>query len=259
MELPYTRNAFARMSYVWTCGSMERFPCERRAVVTPATIDFAYLRSSRLLVLLCPVLRLILLFSFSKTIITREDSPTQDVTRHPYSDFLQNLTDFVLPVFEGSVEPPPPLGVQSSTPQAAPELSKVEVTRENFNGGADIGGGGDGAGGRCNAAAGGAAPPEGGCVASETSGASTSSLPPPSPSGVAASAMGTAAASMARVLELETAGGSSAEGDLEIARSLLPDPTVPAPDPKILPIPADKVRQLVRRPAPRMQRTPLTR
>lgn len=192
----------------------------------------------------------------SKTIITREDSPTQDVTRHPYSDFLQNLTDFVLPVFEGSVEPPP-LGVHSSTLRAAPELSKVEVTRETFNSGADIGGGG--AGGRGNAAAGGAAPTEGGSVASEISGASTSGLPQPSVSEMAASTMGTAAASMARVIELETAGGSSAEGDLEIARSLLPDPTVPAPDPKVLLIPADKVRQLVRRPAPRMQRMPLTR
>lgn len=169
--------------------------------------------------------------------VTREDSQTPDARQPPYSEFLQNLTDYVLPVFEGSIEP-------------RPEFSQLDVSREAFTSEADIGGGGAGVG--ANATANVATPPEGGSIASEISGASASGLPPASPSGMTAE-------TMARIIGLEMAGGSSAEGDLELARSLLPDPAVPAPDPKLLPIPAHKVRQLLRRPAPRMHRTPLTR
>lgn len=223
------------------------------------TAHFVLLRILRLFVFIYPVLRLALPFSFSKTTITSEDPPAEGVTRHPYSIFLQNLKDVVLLVFEGSLEPPSPLGVQLSTPQAPPELSKEEGTRDTVTSGADISGGGGGAGGRGNAATGGAAPPEGGSIASEISGVSTSGLPLASQSGTVPSDIGTAATLVARVIELEMSGGSSPEGDLEIAHSLLPDPAVPAPDPKALPIPADHVRQLVRRPTPRIQRTPLTR
>lgn len=74
-------------------------------------------------------------------------------------------------------------------------------------------------------------------------------------SGVAAEAA--VSHSVLRVIELEVRGDSEAENDAESARALLPEPAVPAPDPKVVAIPPEKVRQHVRRPMPRAQRHPL--
>lgn len=60
-----------------------------------------------------------------------------------------------------------------------------------------------------------------------------------------------------RVIELEVTELSEADVDAEAARSLLPEPLVPAPDPRVVPIPPEKLRQQVRRPVPRVQRPPL--
>lgn len=65
------------------------------------------------------------------------------------------------------------------------------------------------------------------------------------------------AAPASRVIELKTAEDSEIEADVEAARMLLPEPAVPAPDPKRVAIPPEKVRQQVRRPAPRAKRQPL--
>lgn len=64
-------------------------------------------------------------------------------------------------------------------------------------------------------------------------------------------------ASALRVIDLEVTGDSEAETDSQSARALLPEPAVPAPDPKVVAIPPDKVRQQLRRPVPRAQRPPL--
>lgn len=66
-----------------------------------------------------------------------------------------------------------------------------------------------------------------------------------------------AAPSVLRVIELKATENSEIEADVEAARLLLPEPAVPAPDPKMVAIPPEKVRQQVRRPAPRVKRQPL--
>lgn len=66
-----------------------------------------------------------------------------------------------------------------------------------------------------------------------------------------------ALASALRVIDLEVTGDSEAETDSQSARAVLPEPAVPAPDPKVVAIPPDKVRQQLRRPVPRAQRQPL--
>lgn len=65
------------------------------------------------------------------------------------------------------------------------------------------------------------------------------------------------AAPALRVIELRTSEDSGIETDVEAAQTLLPEPAVPAPDPKMVAIPLEKVRQQVRRPAPRVKRQPL--
>lgn len=64
-------------------------------------------------------------------------------------------------------------------------------------------------------------------------------------------------ARITRTFELKTTDVSTQYVDVKTARSLLPEPAVPAPDPKQLVIPPEKIRQLVRRPTPRMQRPPM--
>ena len=59
-----------------------------------------------------------------------------------------------------------------------------------------------------------------------------------------------------RIFRLEIASDSTAGGMLALAHGTLPAPAVPAPDPKLLPIPPDKLRQLIRRPLSRAQRPP---
>lgn len=59
------------------------------------------------------------------------------------------------------------------------------------------------------------------------------------------------------VILLETAEASTSDYDFEKATTVLPQPLVPAPDPKVLAIPPERVRQLVRRPVPRGQRPSL--
>lgn len=57
------------------------------------------------------------------------------------------------------------------------------------------------------------------------------------------------------VLYLDTTDAAKSQDDAKAASALLPEPAVPTPDPNVLTIPADKVRQLVRRPAtPRCHR-----
>lgn len=64
----------------------------------------------------------------------------------------------------------------------------------------------------------------------------------------------------ARIVNLETMDTSEYQDDAEKACGLLPELAVPAPDPKILVIPPEKVRQVVRRPAAaRGERPPLLR
>lgn len=62
------------------------------------------------------------------------------------------------------------------------------------------------------------------------------------------------------VLNLEMTSSFNLHDDVETAYALLPLPAVPAPDPKLLAIPDEKVRQLVRRPVVRQgERPPLRR
>lgn len=65
------------------------------------------------------------------------------------------------------------------------------------------------------------------------------------------------ALSVLRVIELKTTEDSEIDADVKAAQVLLPEPAVPAPDPKMVAIPPEKVRQQVRRPAPRVKRQPL--
>lgn len=62
---------------------------------------------------------------------------------------------------------------------------------------------------------------------------------------------------VARILKLTVTDTSLFGDDVAAAKALLPQPSVPAPDPKRLSIPQEKVRQLLRHPASRVQRVPL--
>ncbi|CAM9160782.1 unnamed protein product, partial [Discosporangium mesarthrocarpum] len=53
--------------------------------------------------------------------------------------------------------------------------------------------------------------------------------------------------------------GSDLQVTVKATLDVVPDPEVPVPDPKDLPIPEERIRQVVRRPGPRGQRPPLSR
>lgn len=170
---------------------------------------------------------------------------------------MHNLVTFVLPVFEGII-------TSSTTNSAIAMLehprSPNEYLREQNSQqsrGSEANAGGGGLTSSIDAAAAIIATDGSlaGSLASDPTGI-TADLPPGAASGIVLET-GEQTANLSRVLELETTVASPAERDVEAAEGILPEPAVPAPDPKLLAIPFDKVRQLVRRPLPRMQRTPL--
>lgn len=95
----------------------------------------------------------------------------------------------------------------------------------------------------------------GGSVASESVAENSGGKPPAADS--IAGGEEVSPPSVLRVIELKAAEDSEIEAGVEAAQMLLPEPAVPAPDPKMVAIPPEKVRQQVRRPAPRVKRQPL--
>ncbi len=184
----------------------------------------------------------------------------------PYAEFIQILAASILPIFEtfavsSSLAGAP--GALETTPRPS---SPGDAGSTATAGGGSSGGGGDVAvdGGSL---AGGSLASE--SVAGQSDGGGSGGGPSSAAKPAAAAADSIASGGdesvapsqpselLLRVFELETAESSEAEADAETARLLLPEPAAPAPDPKMLAIPADKVRQQVRRPVPRVQRQPL--
>lgn len=190
---------------------------------------------------------------------------TAPTTASPYAEFIETLTTVILPVFESfaasSIPAAPPGFPDTASSPSSPggrgggnsnEMTDVGSTATAAGGsnGGDAVDGGSLAGGSL---AGGSL--TGGSLAS----GSAAGISGGKTQGIDSVGGGEefSALSVLRVIELETAEDSEVETDVEAARALLPEPLVPAPDPKMVAIPSEKVRQQVRRPAPRMKRPPL--
>ena len=186
----------------------------------------------------------------------------------PYAEFVYVLTTFVLPVFEGSATSPGTTAKESadataisapntpSTPVITAGRSHASQSVEGSEANHSQSDGGSGGGGGDNGSGGGTADLFiTGSINSEPLLDSDGTLLPMD----AAETEAARTRSTARVIDLEVAGASEMKEDAETARALLPEPEVPAPDPKVFAIPPEKVRQLLRRPATRVQRAPLQR
>lgn len=183
----------------------------------------------------------------------------------PYAEFVEILAASILPIFEkftvSSFPTGPPSALENTPRPSSPgdtgstatagggssfgggdvavdggSLASDSLASESVAGQSD-GGGSDGASS--------AGKPTGAAAAGSIASDGDEPVTPPQPT------------ELLRVFELETAESSEAEADAEAARLLLPEPATPAPDPKTLAIPAEKVRQQVRRPVPRVRRQPL--
>ena len=175
--------------------------------------------------------------------------------RSPYAEFMHILTTHVLPVFEDSSVVSPGMVEGSVDAASTPNSLGTPIVEGRSHASQSVvgsdanlshsGGGGDSAADLFIT----------GSINSESLFGSDRSL---LPTDIAETeAMRTR--STARVIELEVADASQVKEDAELARALLPEPQVPAPDPKLFAIPPEKVRQLLRRPVTRVQRTPLQR
>ena len=188
----------------------------------------------------------------------------------PYSEFLFILTTYVIPVFENPVNSP---GGEISTvgtgeggmDTTASVTNSSSTTVENRSRASRASrasrrvAGNDDANLAHSGGAGGAAAnlSRSGSIASEPLSASDGIFL--STAVLEAEAVARDTRTTARVIDLEVTDTSEIAGDTELARALLPEPEVPAPDPKMSAIPPEKVMQLLRRPATRVQRTPLQR
>lgn len=185
----------------------------------------------------------------------------------PYAAFIEILTTVILPVFEsftGSSIPAAPLSFAGT---ASRPTSPVDVGGGSSNNDVvDVGCTATAAGGSIGADVvdggflTGGSPGGGSLMGHSLASDSVAEKIGDKLPGTADSITGGeefAALPELRVIELKTMGDSEVEADVEAARMLLPEPAVPAPDPKMVAIPPEKVRQQVRRPAPRAKRQPL--
>lgn len=184
----------------------------------------------------------------------------------PYTEFIEILTTFILPAFENFTASSMGIASRPGSPGSGRGRSgESEVTdggssRDGGGGGGrdkQILGSGEVIDGSSLAAGSLALNPVAGSSGGDVGGALPTDLPPGAESIAGGGDGVTSTSSPLRVIKLEVTEISEAEADAETAQSLLPEPQVPAPDPKVVAIPPEKLRQQVRRPVPRMQRPPL--
>lgn len=187
-------------------------------------------------------------------------------TASPHAAFIQILTASIIPVFESFAtmgsHPSAPLGLAHTTSRPSSPGGNSDVGDVGSAATAAAAAGGSQGPNRGDSPAGGSLAEgsvAGNSIASDSiAGLNGGTLPVPSGAhSIAGGGDATVTHSMLRVIELEVAGDSEVEVDVEAAQALLPEPAVPAPDPKVVAIPPETVRQHVRRPMPRAQRLPM--
>lgn len=159
------------------------------------------------------------------------------ITVNPYTEYIQMMEAFVYPVFEalvnasspgGDLNPTTTSGMNSGRPGSEPDVTSNAYPVSKGETGQDA-----------------------------TAVITPGSVPAASViSELGVSPEATSPRPEIRVFYLDIGDDSSAERDFEAAHAMLPLPAVPAPDPKLLPIPSDKLRQLFRRSPSRLQKIP---